>query len=53
MLSLGFVEAGKAANVIPEMVKFGGTIRSFTTEGLSYLQKRIIEVTIFLDDAQD
>ncbi|KAF2289682.1 hypothetical protein GH714_037929 [Hevea brasiliensis] len=40
----GFVEAGQAGNVIPETVKFGGTIRSLTTEGLSYLQQRIKEV---------
>ncbi|KAJ9181337.1 hypothetical protein P3X46_009475 [Hevea brasiliensis] len=44
VLSLGFVEAGQAGNVIPETVKFGGTIRSLTTEGLSYLQQRIKEV---------
>ncbi|XP_021620548.1 IAA-amino acid hydrolase ILR1-like 3 [Manihot esculenta] len=44
VLSLGFIEAGQAGNVIPEKVRFGGTIRSITTEGLSYLQQRIKEV---------
>ncbi|EEF31846.1 IAA-amino acid hydrolase ILR1 precursor, putative [Ricinus communis] len=44
VLSVGFVEAGQAGNVIPETVKFGGTYRSMTTEGLLQLQKRIIEV---------
>ena len=41
---MGFVEAGQAENVIPETVKFGGTYRSMTTEGLFQLQKRIKEV---------
>ncbi|XP_065857060.1 IAA-amino acid hydrolase ILR1-like 3 [Euphorbia lathyris] len=44
VISVGFVEAGQAGNVIPETVKFGGTYRSLTTEGLLYLQKRIKEV---------
>ncbi|XP_050230228.1 IAA-amino acid hydrolase ILR1-like 3 [Mercurialis annua] len=44
VLSVGFVEAGQAANVIPETVKFGGTYRSMTTEGLFQIQKRIREV---------
>lgn len=45
---MGFVEAGQAGNVIPEKVKFGGTYRSLTTEGLYYLQKRIKEVLVIL-----
>ncbi|WCJ34235.1 IAA-amino acid hydrolase ILR1 [Euphorbia peplus] len=44
VVSVGFVEAGQAENVIPETVKFGGTYRSLTTEGFIYLQKRIKEV---------
>ena len=44
MVTVGFIEAGQAANVIPETVKFGGTLRSVTTEGLLYLQKRIRQV---------
>ncbi|KAJ4827375.1 hypothetical protein Tsubulata_044373 [Turnera subulata] len=44
VISIGFVEAGQAANVIPETVRFGGTIRSMTKEGLSCLQQRVKEV---------
>ncbi|KAK3226945.1 hypothetical protein Dsin_006807 [Dipteronia sinensis] len=45
VVSVTFIEAGQAGNVIPETVRFGGTFRSMTTEGLSYLQQRIKEVT--------
>jgi IAA-amino acid hydrolase len=31
---------GRAGNVIPESVKFGGTFRSLTNEGISCLQKK-------------
>ena len=44
VISVTFVNGGDAYNVIPEMVSFGGTFRSLTTEGLSYLKKRIKEV---------
>ncbi|XP_022746654.1 IAA-amino acid hydrolase ILR1-like 3 [Durio zibethinus] len=44
VVSVGFIQAGQAANVIPETVSFGGTFRSMTTEGLSYLQQRIKQV---------
>ncbi|CAN0879444.1 IAA-amino acid hydrolase ILR1-like 4, partial [Linum grandiflorum] len=44
VISVGFVEAGQALNVIPETVKLGGTFRSTTSEGLSDLQERIKEV---------
>jgi IAA-amino acid hydrolase len=39
-----FIKGGEAFNVIPESVSLGGTFRSMTTEGLSYLMKRIREV---------
>ncbi|TXG58198.1 hypothetical protein EZV62_016027 [Acer yangbiense] len=45
VVSVTSIEAGQADNVIPETVRFGGTFRSMTTEGLSYLQQRIKEVT--------
>ncbi|XVF07587.1 hypothetical protein REPUB_Repub06bG0152300 [Reevesia pubescens] len=45
VVSIGFIQAGQAANVIPETVSFGGTFRSMTTEGLSYLQQRIKQIT--------
>jgi len=38
------MKGGHAHNVIPESVTFGGTFRSLTTEGFSYLKKRIKEV---------
>ncbi|OMO82421.1 Peptidase M20 [Corchorus capsularis] len=44
VVSIGFVKAGEAANVIPETVTFGGTFRSMTTQGLTYLQQRIKQV---------
>ncbi|KAJ6803350.1 IAA-amino acid hydrolase ILR1-like 3 [Iris pallida] len=44
VVSVGFVKGGEAFNVIPDKVTFGGTFRSMTTEGLSYLMKRIREV---------
>ncbi|XP_050229288.1 IAA-amino acid hydrolase ILR1-like 9 [Mercurialis annua] len=47
VLSLGFVEAGQAGNVIPETVEselLSGTSRSMSSKGLSQLQKRIKEV---------
>lgn len=47
MVSVGFIEGGQAGNVIPETVRFGGTLRSMTSEGLSYLMQRIKEVFKF------
>ncbi|XP_020090253.1 IAA-amino acid hydrolase ILR1-like 7 isoform X5 [Ananas comosus] len=44
VISVGFIRAGEAYNVIPESVTFSGTFRSMTTEGLSYLMKRIKEI---------
>lgn len=46
MVSVGFVKAGDAYNVIPETVAFGGTFRSTTTEGLIELSTRIKEVNV-------
>ncbi|KAM7474168.1 hypothetical protein LguiB_021411 [Lonicera macranthoides] len=44
VVSVGFMEGGEALNVIPETVKLGGTFRSMTSEGFSYIQQRIKEV---------
>ncbi|KAK3037868.1 hypothetical protein RJ639_031228, partial [Escallonia herrerae] len=44
VVSVGFIEGGLAGNVIPETVKFGGTFRSMTPEGFSFLKLRIKEV---------
>ncbi|XP_026425929.1 IAA-amino acid hydrolase ILR1-like 3 isoform X2 [Papaver somniferum] len=43
VVSVGLIRAGQAGNVIPESVNFGGTYRSLTTEGFSYLRQRIKE----------
>ena len=45
VVSVTFMKGGDAHNVIPEKVSFGGTFRSLTTEGFSYLMKRIKEVS--------
>ncbi|GLJ55280.1 hypothetical protein SUGI_1186260 [Cryptomeria japonica] len=44
VLSIGFINGGEGHNVIPTTVKFGGTLRSFTTKGLINLKKRVKEV---------
>ncbi|XP_039137571.1 IAA-amino acid hydrolase ILR1-like 3 [Dioscorea cayenensis subsp. rotundata] len=44
VVSVSFIKAGDAHNVIPESVTFGGTFRSLTTEGIVYLTKRIKEI---------
>ncbi|KAF0905453.1 hypothetical protein E2562_004422 [Oryza meyeriana var. granulata] len=44
VISVTFMKGGDAYNVIPESVFFGGTFRSLTTEGLSYLKKRIKQI---------
>ncbi|CAL5066193.1 unnamed protein product [Urochloa decumbens] len=44
VVSITFVNGGEAYNVIPESVNFGGTLRSMTNEGLTYLKKRIKEI---------
>ena len=42
---MSFIKGGgEAFNVIPESVTLGGTFRSMTNEGLSYLRTRIREV---------
>ena len=38
------MEGGNTGNVIPEKVRFGGSYRSTTLEGLLFLQQRIKEV---------
>ncbi|KAJ6778483.1 PEPTIDASE M20 FAMILY MEMBER [Salix koriyanagi] len=44
VVSVGFIEAGQAGNVIPETMRFGGSIRSMTTEGLVFLQQRVKQI---------
>ncbi|XP_057536127.1 IAA-amino acid hydrolase ILR1 [Amaranthus tricolor] len=44
VVTVGYLKGGQAKNVIPESVEFGGTFRSLTPEGLSYLRNRIKEI---------
>ncbi|WOG91127.1 hypothetical protein DCAR_0310375 [Daucus carota subsp. sativus] len=44
VVSVGFIDGGQAGNVIPEIVKFGGTYRSMSTDGFAYAQLRIREI---------
>ncbi|KAH9317605.1 hypothetical protein KI387_019374, partial [Taxus chinensis] len=44
VVSIGFINGGEGLNVIPSRVKFGGTLRSFTTKGLLILKKRVKEI---------
>ncbi|KAF9612147.1 hypothetical protein IFM89_038335 [Coptis chinensis] len=44
VVSVAYIQAGEAMNVIPEFVKLGGTFRSMTPEGYSYLKQRIKEI---------
>ena len=54
VVSVTFIKGGEAFNVIPESVTMGDTFRSMTNEGLSYLMKRIREVTnTYLDNKID
>uniref|UniRef100_K4AI53 Peptidase M20 dimerisation domain-containing protein n=1 Tax=Setaria italica TaxID=4555 RepID=K4AI53_SETIT len=44
VVSVTFIKGSEAFNVTPESATLGGTFRSMTTEGLSYLMKRIRQV---------
>ncbi|KAM7526002.1 hypothetical protein LguiA_015904 [Lonicera macranthoides] len=44
VVTVGFIEGGQASNVIPETVKFGGTYRSLSSQGLYETMQRIKEV---------
>ncbi|WJX34428.1 IAA-amino acid hydrolase ILR1-like 5 [Trifolium repens] len=44
VLSITYVQGGGALNVIPSYVKFGGTLRSQTTESMHHFRQRLKEV---------
>ncbi|KAJ1377827.1 Peptidase M20, partial [Sesbania bispinosa] len=44
VVSVTFVKGGTALNVIPSHVKFGGTLRSQTTESMYHFRQRLKEV---------
>jgi hippurate hydrolase len=45
VLTIGMVHAGAAANVIPDTVTMGGTIRTYDEETRQYLKDRITEIS--------
>ncbi|KAL2900103.1 IAA-amino acid hydrolase ILR1 [Bienertia sinuspersici] len=44
VVTVGYLKGGQARNVIPESIEIGGTFRSLTSEGLTYLRNRIKEI---------
>ncbi|CAI0391461.1 unnamed protein product [Linum tenue] len=44
VVTVGLIEGGKAGNVIPDSVRFEGTFRSLSKQGLHNLQRRIKEI---------
>jgi len=44
VVSVAFIDGGKGFNIIPNKVRFGGTFRSLTSEGLAKIRKRIKEI---------
>jgi len=44
VVSIAFIDGGKGFNIIPNKVRFGGTFRSLTSEGLAKLRRRIKEI---------
>ncbi|KAL5719242.1 IAA-amino acid hydrolase ILR1-like 3 [Ranunculus cassubicifolius] len=44
VLTITYFRGGTTMNVIPQSVEFGGTMRSFTTNGLYQLRRRLKEV---------
>ena len=44
VLTFGTIHAGNAANVIPDSVVMGGSIRTFDDENRAYVKKRLVEI---------
>ncbi|QAT40307.1 amidohydrolase [Clostridium sp. JN-9] len=44
VVTIGYISGGTAQNIIPEQVKFGGIIRTMTTENREYVKKRLKEI---------
>jgi IAA-amino acid hydrolase len=44
VVTVTFMDGGKGFNIIPNKVRFGGTLRSLTSEGLAKLKKRVKEI---------
>ena len=45
VLTIGTIQAGNAANVIPDTVEMGGTIRTYDEDTRAYLKDRIIAIS--------
>ena len=45
VLTIGTMNAGTAANVIPDVVTMGGSIRTYDEDTRSYLKQRMTEIT--------
>ena len=45
VVSVTFIDGGKGFNVIPNKVRFGGTLRALTSEGLAKLRRRTKEAS--------
>jgi len=44
VLTIGTIQAGNAANVIPDSAEMGGTIRTYDEDTRAFLKKRITEI---------
>uniref|UniRef100_A0A0D6QX80 Peptidase M20 dimerisation domain-containing protein n=1 Tax=Araucaria cunninghamii TaxID=56994 RepID=A0A0D6QX80_ARACU len=42
--SVTFIDAGSGYNIIPNKVRFGGTLRSLSSQGLAQIRRRIKEI---------
>lgn len=45
VLTIGTIQAGNVANVIPNHVVMGGSLRTFDEETREYVKKRLVEIT--------
>lgn len=46
VLTIGTIHAGNAANVIPDTVELGGTIRTYDEETRAYLKQRMTDIAM-------
>ena len=45
VITIGYINGGKAQNVIPDVVELGGIIRTMKSEHREYVKKRLKEIT--------
>jgi len=46
VVTIGYMQGGAAANVIPDTAKLGGTVRTFSAENRDFIEKRIREIAL-------